>query len=92
MRIDVFAAGDSAAYVVAPSDSWLPLDGMKALGTPRFGWAIDSTIGRPMLDWRVIGNDIDARGYSIAASTGSKAYWRCRSSICARFVASPSTT
>ncbi|BAV97300.1 conserved hypothetical protein [Lysobacter enzymogenes] len=69
MRVDVFVVGDNEGYVVAPSDSWLPLDEMKALGALRFGWTIDTSMARPRLDWRAIGNDIDARGYSIVASS-----------------------
>lgn len=68
MRVDVFVVGDNEGYVVAPSDSWLPLDEMRALGALRFGWTIDTGLATPKLDWRAIGNDIDARGYSIVAS------------------------
>jgi hypothetical protein len=68
MRVDVFVVGDDEGYVVAPSDSWLPLDEMKALGALRFGWTIDTGLARPMLDWHAIATDIDARGYSIVAA------------------------
>lgn len=67
MRIDVFVVGDEEGYVVAPSDSWLPMDEMRALGDLRFGWTIDTRLAVPRLDWHAINTDIDARGYSIVA-------------------------
>ncbi|ALN62383.1 hypothetical protein GLA29479_1504 [Lysobacter antibioticus] len=68
MRVDVFVVGEDEGYVVAPADSWLPLDEMKALGALRFGWTIDTSMAMPKLDWHTIAKDIDARGYSIVAS------------------------
>lgn len=68
MRVDVFVVGDEEGYVVAPADSWLPLDEIKALGALRFGWTIDTVMAVPKLDWHAIAKDIDARGYSIVAA------------------------
>ncbi|MGO4262177.1 hypothetical protein [Lysobacter sp. TAB13] len=68
MRVDVFVVGEDEGFVVAPADSWLPLDEMKALGALRFGWTIDTAMAMPKLDWHAIANDIDARGYSIVAA------------------------